>query len=416
MEAVDEQIVRHLRDAVLNLSLSADVARGPVKSGEIIEETNEIECTDSSSEEAGEISEKVLLDKISPFFEVNSTSYGGRGCFASGPIKKGTTILTAKKPVGGAVVRAFRKEVCTWCFTYMDGKTLKHRLQQKIYFCSEACQNEFCAYDPDNILTNTLVRMEDAYAKCQGKIEDKEGLDNEQESHRMIDDRWAKVAEWDMKISKMKPTKRMRHLPVVTQDDYTEIRYIIMTLYNLYREDKMSFLSKSHVSNMDDDEALTFEKKILNILYSSELEKVKRYPYLLVSYINIYKFVRLVVPDEFLPYVNPQNVRNIIGKNLTNAFGVWSPTTREDEEREFFGFGVYPSGSFFNHSCAFNVTKVRNEASYDYVTLKDIEPGTELCISYGIRAEDSVQERRKALSEWFFDCGCTKCVAESKQG
>lgn len=403
---------------VLNRSpkfpLDTSVARGPVKTGDIIEETEEIDCTDESAEDSVEINaEAALLEKISPYFDIKSTSYGGRGCYAKGPIKKGTTILTARMPVGSAVVRPFRKEVCTWCFTYMEGKTLKHRLHQKIYFCSQTCQDDFCTYDPHGLLANTLVRMEDAYLKNMGEIDEKDVPENEAQLMLVIDDRWAKVAEWDSMISKMKPTKRHKHFPVVTQDDYTEIRYTIMTLYNLYREDSDLFMSKAYVADMNDQEALEFEKKVLDTLDSSELLKVRRYPYLLVSYINIYKFIRLVVPDEFLPHVNPKNIRNIIGKNLTNAFGVWSPVTLEDQEREFFGFGVYPSGSFFNHSCGYNVTKVRNKASYDYVTIDDIESGRELCISYGIRAEDPVQERRKALSEWFFECGCEKCVLES---
>lgn len=401
---------------VTMLSLSTNLnPRGVMKAGEIIEETDEIEATDSSGEEVHESEEKVLLDKISSAFEVKTTSYGGRGCFARGAISKGTSILTARRPIGSAVTRAFRKEVCTWCFTYMDGRTLKYKIQQKIYFCSEKCQNEFCNYDPDSILADTLVRMEDLYVRCQGDIDENGVPESEEELLRVMDDKWAEVTEWEFKISKMKPTKRFRQLPTVTSDDYTEIRYVIMTLYNYYREEKATYMTKLLISDMNEDEQLTFEKKVLEILYSSEIDKVKRYPYLLIAYINIYKFVRLVIPDEFLPFTNPQKVRNIIGRNLTNAFGVWSPTTQENEEREFFGFGVYPSGSFFNHSCRCNVTKIRDGASYEYVTTEDIEPGTELCISYGIRPEDSVEVRREALGEWFFICGCARCDEESSK-
>lgn len=400
-----------LTHQVAALSLDPVTPRGPVKLGEIIEETEEIECTDSSSED-DEI-ERILLAKISPHFHVKTTNYGGRGCFANGLIKKGTTILSVHRPVGSAVVRPFRKEVCTWCFQYYDGRTLKHRLQQKVYFCSEICLNEFSIYDPHSILANTLVHMEDLYVKCQGEIDESKVPKSLEELLEVMESRWAEVAEWETRISRMKPSKRLNNLPVVTEDDYAEIRYVIMTLYSLYCDDSATWISKAYMLDMDDKEVLTYEKKLFELLYSSELDKMKRYPYLLESYTNIYKFVRLVSPDEFLPYVTPKSIRDIIGRNLTNAFGVWSPITQEEEEREFFGFGVYPSGSFFNHSCEFNVTKIRKNASYEYVTVEDVAPGAELCISYGIRATDSVEERRKALSEWFFHCGCTRCVAEA---
>lgn len=396
------------------LALSETLSpRGAVKSGDIIDKADEIEATDNTGEEGDKFHEKELLDKISPYFEIKTTSYGGRGCFALGPIKKGTSVLRVNRPIGSAVTRVFRKEVCGWCFTYMDGKTLKHRVQQKIYFCSEQCHNEFRNYDPQSILIDTLIRMEDLYVKCQGDIDEEGVPENEKELLRVMDAKWAEVDAWEARISKMKPTKRFSALPRVTVDDYAEIRYVITMLYSHYRQEKAAFVPKKFISEMDDNEALTFEKKLLEILYSSEIDKMKRYPYLLIAYINIYKFVRLVVPDEFLPYVNPHSVRNIIGKNLSNAFGVWSPTTKEDEGREYFGFGVYPSGSFFNHSCGYNVTRIRSGASNEYITTEDIESGTELCICYGILPEDSVDVRRKALSEWFFTCGCKRCVEES---
>lgn len=375
----------------------------------------EIDASDGRN--TAQISEKALLEKLSPLFDVKQTSYGGRGCFANCAIPKGTVVLNARKPMGSGVVRAFRKEVCTRCFHYNDGKTLKHRLHQKIYFCLENCLSKFLAYDPQEILANTLVRMEDMFLKChsdQDEQGDVKSFGSSEEFLRLVDEKWAEVAEWVVQVTKTKPTKRARFHPLVSTEDYTEIRYVLMTLYNLFREEKASFLTKDYVADMDDDEALAFEKHTLDLLCSSELNKIEKYTYLLDAYANIFKFVWLVAPDEFRRYVTPQAVRDIIGKSLTNAFGIWSPTTNEDEDREFFGYGVYPSGSFFNHACEYNVKKIRNGASHDYVTVKDIQPGSELYICYGTQTGDLVQERRKALSEWFFTCGCEKCIAESK--
>lgn len=353
------------------------------------------------------------LGQISTFFEVKTTKYGGRGCFAKSDIPKGTSLLKCDAPIGSSVTRPFRKEVCTWCFHYLDGKTLKHRIESKIYFCSEQCLDQFREYDPDRLLASSLVAMEDMYLKCFGEIKDEEVPGSEEELLEVFESGWKEVDDWEQKVFSTKASKRAKFYPVVTQEDYTEIRYVISTLYSLYRTQKV-VLSQKDLHEMSELEALVFEKELFFSLQSSELDKVRRYPYLLVSYMNIYKFIRLVAPKELLPFVNPKAIRDMIGRNLTNAFGIWSPTTQEGEEREFFGFGVYPSGSFFNHSCEFNVAKFRTNYSYEFFAGRDIVRGEELCISYGIDGDETVEERRNALKEWFFTCGCVRCLEESK--
>lgn len=373
----------------------------------VTETTAEVE---DSLEEA-ETTEKAL-GRISPLFTVQTTKYGGRGCFATNSIAKGTPLLTCRSPVGWSITHPFRKEVCTWCFAYQDGRTLKHRLHAKIYFCSEQCMSLFSAYDPEGVLTATLVAMEDMFVRCRGELnEDEVPLSSELES--ALEKKWSEVSEWERKVFAMKPSKRANHYPTVTEEDYVEIRYVISTLHTLYLAQKASPSAK-YLHEMDTEDARVFEKSVFDTLQSSEREKVARYPYLLVSYVNIYKFVRLVVPECWLPFVTPQAVRDMIGRNLTNAFGIWLPTTQSGEGRELFGFGVYPSGSFFNHSCAFNVSKTRKDASYEFTADRDILPGEELCISYGIDKDDALQERRDALKEWFFVCGCTRCEEESR--
>lgn len=419
---------------ILNSNLFSDSKRivkdlGELKMSEDVTEFDgDMESSTSEKPETpkiSKISEEELFSKLSPYFKVGVTSYGGRGCYASCLIPKGTKILDARKPVGSSVTRPFRKEVCTWCFHYMDGKTLKHKVQQKIYFCLEPCQEQFCAYDPHGILANTLIAVEDAYVKCQSELNADDISYSDEKLQILVDLKWSEVTKWESTVNKTKPTKRSRLFPKVTDDDYTEIKYVILTIYSMYRNrenqkqedcsEVPAFFENQYLCDMNDVEALQYEEQILDLLYSSELDKYRRYPYLVDSYVNIYKFTRLVAPNDLLPLVTTQNVRDIIGKNLTNAFGIWSPTTSETEDKEFFGFGVYPSGSFFNHSCDCNVTKTRTGASYEYVTTRDVEEGEELCISYGILPTDSVAKRRKALGEWFFECGCKKCVEESTE-
>lgn len=347
---------------------------------------------------------------ISPIFDVKKTVYGGRGCFANRHISKGTKILETGPPIGGSVVRPFRKEVCAWCFDYQDGKTLKHRIDGKIYFCSSECIDSFSLCDPSHILRDALIAVEDLYLKCEGEIKESEVPDDGETLEDEIKSKWDNVHQWELSVSNLKPSKRMKFYPVVTTEDYAEIKYTISVIYSLYRQQNLDHrrLDLYTTSSVSESQ----EVELFKLLQSSEKEKVEKYPYLLISYINVYKFVRLVVPDCLLPYVTPNNIRGIIGRNLTNAFGIWSPITEEDEEREFFGFGVYASASYFNHSCDPNIQKTRVGNRYEFIASRDISNGEELCISYGVRKSDNVEERRKCLKEWFFLCGCCRCVQE----
>ncbi|OBA19151.1 SET domain-containing protein [Metschnikowia bicuspidata var. bicuspidata NRRL YB-4993] len=361
-----------------------------------------------------------ILQRISPFFSVKKTSYGGRGCFTDKSIEKDTSLLQVKFPVGSGVVRPFRKEVCMWCFHYENGRTMKFRLLNRIYFCSAGCQSDFIAHDFDGTLSSTICAAEELFLKCSAEIFEDDVADDVAEISQIMDSKWVSVLEWENQVFRMKPSKRTPYYPTVTAEDYTEIQYIISTLHNMRRCESRRLLrqpqaasqkSLKYLKEMSPEEAMDFELQTYEMLQSLEVEKVKRYPYLLLSYLNIFKFVRLVAPESWLQFVTPQNVRNILGRNLTNAFGIWSAVS-QSEDKEYFGFGMYPSASFFNHSCASNIKKVRKGAGFEFIASRDILPGEELCISYGIKGDESVTERQEILSEWFFTCACSRCNSE----
>lgn len=353
---------------------------------------------------------------ISPLFEIKKTEYGGRGCFSSQHLTKGTSILLTGMPIGSSMVRPFRKEVCTWCFAYDSGRKLKHRLEGKVYFCSNECLDEFNAYDISLILGSTLIAAEELYVKCEGEInEDQVPLENRLAQE--IEIQWNNVLEWENQISELKNSKRHLFYPVVTAEDYVEIKYVITTLFSLYKSQLCIEGNSSGTLLLESDSSsnyLSHEVELFRLLQSSEDKKVTKYPYLLISYTNIYKFVRLVSPPCFLTFVTPSNIRGILGRSLTNAFGIWSPITAENEEQEFFGFGVYANASYFNHSCDPNIEKIRKGYKYQFLAARDISVGEELTISYGIRNSDDVVQRRNCLKEWFFTCGCTRCAEESE--
>ncbi|KAK5705280.1 Histone-lysine N-methyltransferase set-6 [Elasticomyces elasticus] len=88
----------------------------------------------------------------------------------------------------------------------------------------------------------------------------------------------------------------------------------------------------------------------------------------------------------------------------------------EDGE-EYMGYAVYPSSSYFNHSCSPNVAKQRVGNAWRFWVIEDVRKGEQLCISYlgGDEKDLSVDERRARLAEvWGFVCECARCQSEAK--
>jgi hypothetical protein len=116
---------------------------------------------------------------------------------------------------------------------------------------------------------------------------------------------------------------------------------------------------------------------------------------------NLPPYLRSLVESTAYPFLS---------RHLSNSFGIWElPVSPESEN---LGSAIYPSASYFNHSCDPNVAKVRKGRTVLFVTSKDVQPEEELCISYG-HTERQVEERRQLLRDWWgFYCDCPRCYRE----
>ena len=77
------------------------------------------------------------------------------------------------------------------------------------------------------------------------------------------------------------------------------------------------------------------------------------------------------------------------------------------------GTGLYALGSRFNHSCCPNVGRHSMGDVTIFRVIKDVEPGTELCINYieSYSLASSAMRRSKELNR-DFTCGCERCTNE----
>ena len=101
-------------------------------------------------------------------------------------------------------------------------------------------------------------------------------------------------------------------------------------------------------------------------------------------------------------------------RDCHNSFGLRS---LDDGGDEMFGFGVWASASYWNHSCLANLEKERVGRTWRFWAKRDIAEGEELCITYlGLETPElDLEERRKRTKEtWAFECGCQRCIEESK--
>lgn len=362
------------------------------------------------------------LDNTS--FCIKTTSYGGRGVFSTRPISENTRLLVCKSPYASVLYRDFRKEVCGFCFAYVydfgRGKSwpVKVEADLGVWFCADSCKTSWEEENVGGLLGLVSAAFESAIKKmrkarsgdvCSGvdvAIIDELTLD-------VLDTAWKSAEIISHAANAQRTFVHLDEMELVIA------RFVSSGIVMRYIEDstKGSSGSPSHSwSNF-------FQ------LQNNELLHIRCRPYVLNIHIHIYQFLRIILPVELRAYLTTsETVRAILGRDPGNSFGVWqNPPT---DESEMFGWAIYPSASFFNHStslhpfipptrvfyslagCVPNVRKERIGRAFSFYTVKDVQAGEELCISY-VSTDEGREERRRKLSEkWYFDCSCVKCENE----
>jgi len=120
-----------------------------------------------------------------------------------------------------------------------------------------------------------------------------------------------------------------------------------------------------------------------------------------------------ILPHALRPSCSSAVCQTLANAGSHNAFGLRSGS---DDGEEYMGYGLYPTASYFNHSCEPNVAKRRVGSSWEFWSARDIEPGEECCITYlgGDERDLTVAERRARLQEaWGFECMCERCSREA---
>lgn len=132
----------------------------------------------------------------------------------------------------------------------------------------------------------------------------------------------------------------------------------------------------------------------------------------LAHHTTAYLQLLATLASPLIEFCTPDLLLTAVDRDNANSFGLRS---LDDNGAEMFGYGIWPSASFWNHSCAPNVGKQRVGRSWEFRAVRDVEADEELCITYLGGSEETMErnERRRALeTTWGFICGCVKCDAE----
>lgn len=359
--------------------------------------------------------------KISDVFDIRQTLWGGRACFSNRDLKKGDVVLKADNFMGTSISHEFRKEVCHYCFTYSNGKTMKVKIsptcvyekEEKdqdfhinnkkfigagLWFCSNSCRESYlnipniieliCCYE-------SLLESFNMLSKSKGS-----GLDDEENKLNkttidieIIERTWEEISvNWIPTVEKTKPTKKQKYLPNITEEIYACCRFVAETLYKIRH---LSTNSSTLVSFMN--------------LQSNEVLKISRFPILLQFQTEVFKVLKILLPEPYRNMLTIPLFRHILGSEYGNSFGIWEEGESVDS-REYLGYWVFPQASYFNHTCDPNITKSRDGRNMLFISNREISAGDELNIDYSGVLDLPVIERRKCLSDnWFFMCRCNKC-------
>ncbi|KAK0342563.1 Histone-lysine N-methyltransferase set-6 [Friedmanniomyces endolithicus] len=345
----------------------------------------------------------------SDLLSVKTIPGAGRGIIANCEISKDTTVLNSEPPVAHVLFREYRKEVCAHCFLYDRGRTLRVKDHDtgKV-FCSASCRQGWVDYTGEQGRSAWrdlyhLIHMKNKGGKGSSGI----SLTDHRPGIEEIDRRWEKA-------------QRGADEYVRTRSDTSNAlgdtgrKQAKGALASSIDPDILGYLLSGILHH--DQQPDRWREAVMTLAMHDE-------PYSTTHDLEAHcnSFVQLcsIMPVSLLRSCTIEVCRALAAASSHNAFGIRSGG--EDGE-EYMGYGVYPSASYFNHSCHPNVAKQRVGNVWRFWVTEDVRQGDELCISYlgGYEKDLNVRQRRGHLQEvWgfvlhhpVFDLDASKAIAD----
>ncbi|KAF1816506.1 SET domain-containing protein, partial [Eremomyces bilateralis CBS 781.70] len=347
------------------------------------------------------------LPPTSPLWVIKPVSGAGNGVFALQHLPDSTALLSTSFVPMYTINREYRREVCGYCFLYDDGKNLRIRNSLAGFsFCSLTCQN---AWNLENGLTRTVVwePLETYIKKRHGKsaeLDELPNADDRRPSPLEISNAWE---ECSTKLALVRPGI----FPPCK--DARGARHAISK--TTVHPDTLSFLASGHHA-LSGNGLTSFPPTPLETSLRHLAQSQAAYPSAHDLALHTIAHLQLAMLLN-LSSLTTRNDSTQLSHTLTavaacNAFGLRPPVAQDPDRSEYFGWGLWPEASFFNHSCEPNVAKERVGREWRFWAAREVRQGEELCISYlgGEEGEMTREERQGRLKvEWGFECCCARC-------
>jgi SET and MYND domain-containing protein len=334
------------------------------------------------------------------------------------------------------VLRQYRREVCGWCFAYERGQNLRTRdALTGFAFCGDACLANWKADVGDACdaawgAVEDFVRRKSGVRRTGSGVMDVGDVDadgdivlvdvSQRPGREEIEVAWAMVESTAHFIrqaragSTAKPHRRAVSA-VLDVSPHPDTLYLLLAgVLAHWRSDNSELdMSEDPPASDEDDSDVVDEQGVWAAFLSLTPDSM---PYNSTQHLNdhIHAYLHLLalLPTPLLTSVTPIICLAIIKRDSHNSFGIRS---LDDDGDEFFGYGVWPAASYFNHGCEPNVSKQRVGRRWEFWTQRAVKVGDDLEISYlgGEEVDMDMMERRERLKKtWGFVCACRKCVTD----
>lgn len=348
----------------------------------------------------------------SELYEVKETPSSGRGVFATKAIPADTPLMSTDLLPAHVVYREYKREVCAHCFAYKSSRHLKLKIDEAGHaFCSKECMRAFEA-DAGAVGLEAWAVLE-MFVKGNGKGSNERNGNKfaavSDEEARRPDVEQITLA-WQAADETVRLIRRAKE-GSTSKVDQKALKFV---LGEQMFSDTLSFLlsgvlmlAKTQTTEKNCEWQAVLELVTDGTPYTSPLDLTK----------NIRSYLQLtaILPLDLLTHLTPQNCLTLVSRDSHNSFGIRS---LDDNGSELFGYGVWPTASYWNHSCEPSVQKKRVGRAWEFWSKHDVQEGEELCISYmgGDEADLNVIERRgRSQDIWGFECACRKCTREEEE-
>ncbi len=341
----------------------------------------------------------------SPWFEIRHTPNAGRAVFAKQHIPKNTLLWQSDDLTLSVLLREYRREVCAQCFDYQYSRDLEIRDKTVGFaFCSTSCQNRW-KEEHGEIGVRAWAAVE-KLVKGRSK-EDSEMVDIDMPRPKSddISKAWEDVAAQAALIRTAREGERLdaRDQGVPIQVTKKHKKAVQNALQQAISPDIMSFCVSGILWRHHNPEAWN---KVLALAMDEtpyhNIDDLQAFP-------RTYLHLLAILPVELLPLITAEALFLLSSRDSHNSFGIRS---LEDDGSEFFGYGCWPTASYFNHSCGPSVEKKRVGRRWEFRAGKDMKEGEELCITYLSGEERKLSREKRMMTlkkNWGFNCGCERC-------